>query len=96
MLDADFLRVFRLRIRKARLKKRLSQEETAELLGLPLRTYQILESEHAKRTNPSLETIMRVSQHLELPIGKLLAIPNAKELITKFPTGKRPRKISTA
>ena len=92
MLDADFLRVVRLRIRKARLKKRLSQEETAELLGLPLRTYQILEMEHAKRTNPSLEIIMLVSQHLEIPVGRLLATPSAKELAMKFPIGKRPRK----
>ena len=92
MLDADFLRVVRLRIRKARLKKRLSQEETAELLGLPLRTYQILEMEHAKRTNPSLEIIMRVSQHLEIPVGRLLATPNPKELVMDFPVGKRPRK----
>jgi transcriptional regulator with XRE-family HTH domain len=92
VLAADFLRVVRLRIRKARLKKRLSQEETAELLGLPLRTYQILEMEHAKRTNPSLETIMRISQQLEMPVGKLLAAPNTKELTMDFPTGKRPRK----
>ncbi len=95
MLDADFLRVIRLRIRKARLKKRLSQEETAELLGIPLRTYQILESEHSKRTNPSLETIMRISEQLEIPIGKLLAVPNAKELMLEFPKGKRPRKSKT-
>ena len=95
MLDADFLRVFRLRIRKARLKKRLSQEETAELLGLPLRTYQILESEHAKRTNPSLETIMQISEQLEIPVGKLLTVPSAKELTMEFPTRKRPRKSKT-
>jgi transcriptional regulator with XRE-family HTH domain len=92
VLDADFLRVVRLRIRKARLKKRLSQEETAELLGLPLRTYQILEMEHAKRTNPSLETIMRISGQLEIPVGRLLAAPSPKELTLAFPAGKRPRK----
>jgi transcriptional regulator with XRE-family HTH domain len=92
VLDADFLRVVRLRIRKARLKKRLSQEEAAELLGLPLRTYQILEVEHAKRTNPSLETIMNISEKLEIPVGKLLAVPSSKELMMDFPTGKRPRK----
>lgn len=95
MLDADFLRVVRLRVRKARLKKRLSQEETAELLGLPLRTYQILESEHAKRTNPSLETIMQISMQLEIPIGKLLAVPSVKEVTMQFPIGKRPRKSKT-
>jgi transcriptional regulator with XRE-family HTH domain len=92
VLDADFLRAVRLRIRKARLKKRLSQEETAELLGIPLRTYQILEIEHAKRTNPSLETIMQISEQLEIPVGRLLAIPTPKELIMDFPSGKRPRK----
>ena len=91
MLDADFLRVFRLRIRKARLKKGWSQEEAAEQIGLPLRTYQQLEMEHTKRTNPSLETIMGISVALELPVGKLLAVPSQKELLMEFPTRKRPR-----
>ncbi len=95
MFDAAFLRAFRLRIRKARLKKGLSQEEASELIGLPLRTYQILESENAKRTNPSLETIMQVSTQLQIPIAKLLALPSAKELVMPFPSNKRPRKSSS-
>ncbi len=95
MLEPDFLRAIRLRIRKARLKKGLSQEEASELIGLPLRTYQILESEHAKHTNPSLETIMQVSRKLEIPVGKLLALPSPKELGTIFPKEKRPRKGNT-
>ena len=95
MLEPDFLRAVRLRIRKARLKKGLSQEETSELVGIPLRTYQILESEHAKHTNPSLETIMQVSSKLEIPVGKLLAVPSTKEQNERFPTEKRPRKGST-
>lgn len=91
MLEPDFLRAIRLRIRKARLKKRLSQEEASELVGLPLRTYQILESEHAKRTNPSLETIMQISNFLEIPVGKLLALPSQKEQQEVFSKEKRPR-----
>ena len=92
MLDADFLRAIRLRIRKARFKKKLSQEEAAELISIPLRTYQILEGERAQRTNPTLETIMRVSSQLDIPVGKLLALPTDKERVEVFPTDKRPRK----
>ena len=92
MLDEAFLRAFRLRIRLARLKLKLSQEEAAERVGLPLRTYQVLEAERAKRTNPSLETIMLVSQQLGVPVKKLLSQPTPRELELPFPVTKRPRR----
>jgi transcriptional regulator with XRE-family HTH domain len=89
--DEALLRAFRLRVRLARLKLKLSQEEAAERVGLPLRTYQLLEAEHARRTNPSLETILALSQRLGIPVGRLLAAPSASEAQRPFPQTKRPR-----
>lgn len=92
MLDEAFLRAFRLRVRLARLRLKLSQEEAAERVGLPLRTYQVLEAEHARRTNPSLATIMALSEHMGVTVGRLLARPSERETQRAFPQQRRPRR----
>jgi hypothetical protein len=40
--------------------------------------------EIAKRTNPSLETIMRMSEPVQIPLGILLSVPRARGLKKGF------------
>ena len=92
MSDSDFLRTFRLRVRLARMRLNLSQEEAAERVGMPLVTYQVLEAQRSTRTNPSLLTILALSENLEINVADLLSPPTTAELSMEFPLGKRARR----
>jgi transcriptional regulator with XRE-family HTH domain len=65
----EILLVLGKRIRSERERKRMSQEGFAELCGLHRTEMGLLER---GKTIPRLDTLLYVSQHLELPVSELL------------------------
>jgi transcriptional regulator with XRE-family HTH domain len=71
----------RLRIREARLQLQISQEVIAEVAGLPVRTYQVLEAQSLKRNfNPTIATLRAVARSLNLGITDLTREPTDAEI----------------
>lgn len=65
------LTVLRYRIRQARVECGLTQEEAAEKVGLPLRSYQRFEGK-ARTFNPTLVNVHRVTSAFGLSLDALL------------------------
>ena len=95
MPDDHHLRVIRLRVRKARLKQGLSQEEAATNATLSLRIYQRFEAQRvAQAFNPTFDGLRRVARTVGIPLGELVAEPTAAEIkeLETYPTTKRPKR----
>jgi len=58
------------RLRQLRIKKGLTQEKAAELIGLDLRNYQRMESKKPRATR--IDTLDRVAEAFNIPLWKLL------------------------
>ena len=58
------------RLRGLRAKRRLTQEQAAELIGLSLRYYQKLESKDPRDTR--IETLERIAKGFKLSLNELL------------------------
>jgi putative transcriptional regulator len=62
------MKTLRVRVKKFRNKKGLTQEELAERVGVRRETIVFLER---GKYNPSLKLALNISQELNVPIGKL-------------------------
>jgi len=58
------------RLRQLRVKKGLTQEKAAELIGLDLRNYQRMESKKPRATR--IDTLDRIAEAFDIPLWKLL------------------------
>jgi transcriptional regulator with XRE-family HTH domain len=70
--EDTLLTVLRYRIRQARVGSGLTQEEAAEKVGLPLRSYQRFEGRRITNFNPTLMNAHLVSQAFGLSLDALL------------------------
>jgi transcriptional regulator with XRE-family HTH domain len=98
MSDDNHLRVIRLRTRKARLKRGLSQEEAATGAELSLRIYQRFEAQRvAQSFNPTFDGLRRVARTVGIPLSELVTEPTPAEIkeLETFPTTKRPKRSKT-
>jgi transcriptional regulator with XRE-family HTH domain len=98
MPDDNHLRVIRLRTRKARLKRGMSQEEAANGAELSLRIYQRFEAQRvAQAFNPTFDGLRRVARTVGIPLSELVAEPTTAEIkeLETFPTAKRPKRSKT-
>jgi DNA-binding XRE family transcriptional regulator len=91
-----FRKVVKTRIRAARERVGLTLEQAAEQLNVSLRYYQRLESASEKIVfNPSLETLLILSEFLHITLEDLLRTPTPQELeiVSTGVVGRgRPRK----
>jgi transcriptional regulator with XRE-family HTH domain len=91
-----FRKVIKTRIRAARERVGLTLEQAAEQLNVSLRYYQRLESASEKIVfNPSLETLLILSEFLHITLEDLLRTPTPQELeiVSTGVVGRgRPRK----
>lgn len=71
MPENPLLDVLRYRIRQARVERGITQEEAAETVGLPLRSYQRFEGK-AKSFNPTLLNVHRITSSFGLSLDALL------------------------
>ncbi len=79
--SAVYLRVVQMRLSNARRRAGLTQEEAADLAGLPVRTYQGLEGiRDGRNFNPTLLTLRAVAQALKTTIGELSSEPTSEDL----------------
>jgi transcriptional regulator with XRE-family HTH domain len=96
VLDEPYFAVLRQRIREARMRLQISQENAAELTGVPLRSYQTLEARgSSRRFNPTIATLRAVARALQIEIGALTreASPaEIKRLAVDTPQKRVPQK----
>jgi transcriptional regulator with XRE-family HTH domain len=64
-----------LNIRKLRKAKGLTQEKLAEMAGI---SYKYLGEIERGETNPSIDTIFRIAQGLNIPVEQIIRIESAK------------------
>lgn len=84
------------RFRQYRVARNLRQEDVAHAAELSLRRYQQFESDAgAERFNPTLNTLLRLAEALEVPVGVLLAAPSRSERnkVTRDASPIRVKKI---
>lgn len=72
--------VMKWRLRRARLKLHLRQEDVANSAGLSLRRYQTFEGESG-RFNPTVETLLRICEAVKLPPHRLFAPAREEEAL---------------
>ncbi len=92
-----YLRIVQLRLSNARLAAGLTQEETADLADLPVRTYQGLEGVRDPRSfNPTLLTLRSVARAVNISLCDLTQDPSSEELQTLESTLKNriPRRAA--
>jgi transcriptional regulator with XRE-family HTH domain len=59
----------------------ISQESAAEMTGVPLRSYQVLEARgSSRRFNPTIATLRAVARALQIEIGALTREASAAEI----------------
>lgn len=63
--------IFRVNLKKLRLKAKLSQDNLSRLANMPTTTYVKIETGINK--NPSLESVIMIADALQVSIDKLLA-----------------------
>lgn len=81
MRDDIYLSVMRMRIREARLARKLSQEDMAERTELPLRSYQRFEAKSEKRSfNPSLFNLLAVARAMKVDLAEFVREPMIEEI----------------
>lgn len=84
MADAEAFRllfaVIRLRIRRERHAKGLSQEEIAGRIPADVRILQRYEARESDVSDPRLKTLYKIASALEIDLGDLLRPPSEKEL----------------
>ncbi len=81
MRDEAYLAVMRKRIRGARLAKGLRQEDVAERVNMPLRSYQRFEAQHEKRLfNPTLFNLLAVARAIGVDLCEFTCEPSEAEL----------------
>ena len=85
----DFKRVIRWRTRRRRLELGLRQEDVAAVTGVSQKHYQMYEAGYVN-FNPTLETLVKFGQALEMPVEELVREPTDKELVlSKEPSRRR-------
>ena len=81
MRNDIFIAVVRMRIRKERLERNLTQEVVAEGTSLPLRSYQRYEAQHDKRPfSPSLRNMREVALAIGVDLAELVTEPTQEEI----------------
>jgi transcriptional regulator with XRE-family HTH domain len=78
MIDADYLRILKQRIRTARLAANFSQDQMAELLGIGVRRYQRIES--STLVDFKVSTLLKVARVTNLSMTDLMADISGEEL----------------
>jgi transcriptional regulator with XRE-family HTH domain len=78
--DDLYFAVIRLRIREARKKVGLTQEEVADKVGMDLRHYQRYEGRVKSSSEMSLSTLRKISRVLRVGIHLLVHEPNTDEI----------------
>ena len=75
--------LFRLRLKQLRLAAGLTQEEYAELCGIPYKVYQHLE--RGRRNNPRLATLEKLAKGLGLSVYDLFSqnMPRMPKVVRK-------------
>jgi transcriptional regulator with XRE-family HTH domain len=64
--------IFRKRVKELRLKKKLSQNKMADLLGITLRSYQYYESSQEKAFVPYYDVLIKLADFFDVTIDYLL------------------------
>jgi transcriptional regulator with XRE-family HTH domain len=92
--DSLYLAVVRRRIQRARLAKKLRQEDVAEQLGISLRSYQRYEGTGTdKAFNPYVLTLRRIALALGEDTGSITREPSESEK-RSLETSEKPRRAS--
>lgn len=76
----QLLAVVRLRVKRLREQKKLSQEEVAGRVPMDVRIVQRFESANFPTTDPQIRTFIKVAYALDLDLHELLQPPTDEEL----------------
>jgi transcriptional regulator with XRE-family HTH domain len=79
--EDDFVAVLRMRIRDARAKSKARQEDIAERVDMPVRSYQRFEAfQSVKPFNPTILWLRRIAHALGTELSDLVREPTSEEI----------------
>ena len=88
----ELLAVVRLRVKRLRLERDLSQEEVVGRVPMDVRTIQRFEADDFEETDPQIRTFMKIAHGLGVGLHELLSPPTDEERSTVRRTPKTSKR----